>query len=87
MQENNENDTQMEESVSTSVLENTVNVDNEIVLNVIQQNKIGAEILKGKITKFQSIIIVNYFLKQNYFLNGIPRSIYLKKRGWFLTVN
>jgi len=43
MQENNENDTQMEESVSTSVLENTVNVDNEIVLNVIQQNKIGAE--------------------------------------------
>jgi 5-methylcytosine-specific restriction endonuclease McrA len=40
MQENNENDTQLEESVSTSVLENTVNVDNEIAHAVMEDGNV-----------------------------------------------
>ena len=40
MQENNENDTQMEQSVPTSVLENTVNVDNEIVHAVMEDGNV-----------------------------------------------
>ena len=43
MQENNENDTQMEECVPTSVPENVENVENEIVLNVIQQENTVTE--------------------------------------------